>query len=377
MICIKEEVRMNKKKLSIFAGAALLVVFGAATAAPFEIKDLIRDLISIPSVLGNEEALAAKILSYLPKNITEKDNLGSLFARFGTGEPKIVVLTPLDEYGWFVSGITPDGYLRLDRSGQPHPNFDNYLLGHPVVISTKKGLLYGVVSQPAMHLLTRERREELRNFSLDMAYVDIGVRSEEEAKNKGIEFLDPVTLWPDLSVLANDKWAGPSLGQKAACALVLSLAEDLSKAKLSQEIVLSWMAQTKFSARSGGARSSLGAIRVKRTLQPKRIIIVDGVPADRGEKSPAFGKGPVLILPKEGGLKLKEAVEAIAAENQISLQSQTGAESALLNAFAGEEALTLALPVKFAQTPSEVVDLKDVQSLKTIILQLLQSGRVK
>jgi hypothetical protein len=89
MICINEEVRMNKKKLSIFVGAALLVVFGAATAAPFEIKDLIRDLISIPAVLGNEEALAAKILSYLPKNITEKDNLGSLFARFGTGEPKI------------------------------------------------------------------------------------------------------------------------------------------------------------------------------------------------------------------------------------------------------------------------------------------------
>jgi putative aminopeptidase FrvX len=178
-------------------------------------------------------------------------------------------------------------------------------------------------------------------------------------------------------VLANDKWAGPSLGQKAACALVLSLAEDLGKAKLSQEIVLSWMAQTKFPARSGGARSSLGAIRVRRTLQPKRIIIVDGVPADRGEKSPALGKGPVLILPKEGGLKLKEAVEAIAAENQISLQSQTSAESTLLNAFAGEEALSLALPVKFAQTPSEVVDLKDVQSLKTIILQLLQSGRVK
>ncbi len=368
---------MRKKTFWALMGTALLLFSGTVTASPYEIKDLIREMVSIPSGLGNEEVLAAKILSYLPKDITEKDNLGSLFARFGTGEPMIAVLTPLDEYGWFVSGITPDGYLRLDRSSQPHPNFDSYLLGHPVVISTKKGLLYGVVSQPAMHLLTRERREELRNFSLDMAYVDIGVRSEEEAKNKGIEFLDPVTLWPDLSVLANDKWAGPSLGQKSAAALVLSMAEDLGKAKLSQEIVLSWMAQTKFPARSGGARSSLGAIRVRRTLQPKRIIVLDGLPADRGEKSPVLGKGPVLILPKEGGLKLKEAVEAIAAESQISLQSQTGAESTLLNAFAGEEALCLALPVRFAQTPSEVVDLKDVQSLRTIILQLLQSGRVK
>jgi len=368
---------MNKKRLWLLLGAMLWLVFGAAFAASIEIKDLIREALSIPSTAGNEERLATKILSYLPKNVAERDNLGSLYARFGAGEPKIAVLAPLDEYGWFVSGITPDGYLRLDRSAQPHPNFDGYLLGQPVVISTGKGLLYGVVSQPAMHLLTRERREELRNFSLDLAYVDIAVRSEEEAKRKGVEILDAVTLWPDLSVLANDNWAGPSLGQKASCALLTGLAEELSGAKLSQEIVLSWMAQTKFPTRSGGARSSLGAIRAKRTLRPGRTIIVDTVATDRGEKSPALGKGPVLILPKEGGLKLKEAVEAVATENKISLQYQTGIESPLLNAFIGDEVLTLALPVKFIQTPSEVIDLKDVQSLKTLLLRLLQSGRVK
>jgi len=359
--------------------AALLLAFCASAATPKDIKDLIREAVSIPSALGNEDALGTKILSNLIKASAVRDNLGSIYARFGSGGTKIAVLAPLDEYGWFVSGVTPDGYLRLDRSAQPHPNFDNYLLGHPVVISSQKGLLYGVVSQPAMHLLSRERREELRTLTLDSIYVDIGVTSEEDARRKGIEYLDPVTLWPELSVLANDRWAGLSLGQKTSCALLESLAEDLGQAGLSQEVVLAWLAQSRYPARAGGARSSTGALRAKRTIQPKLAIVVDGVPADRGEKGPAIGKGPVLILPKEGGLKLKAAVEAIALEAKISLQVQAGAESPILNGLSGDgtEAVMLGLPVKFAHTPSEVVDLKDVLALKTVLFKLLQSGRVK
>jgi putative aminopeptidase FrvX len=365
------------------AALAAILACGAATAASYDLKDLIREALSIPSVTGNEELLAGKILSYLPKAGAETDNLGSVHARFGQGGSRLAFCAPLDVYGWFVSGFTADGFLRLDRTGQPHPSFDGYLLGHPVVISTQKGLLYGIVVQPAMHLITRERREELRNFTLDLAYVDIGVHSEGDARQKGVERLDAVSLWPDLSVLAGDKWAGPSLGQKAACALLLALAEDLGKAKLSQDVSLSWLAQTKFPARSAGQgapRASQGSARARKALQAKFAVAVDAVPADRGERSPAFGKGPALILPRDGAPRLREAVEAAAREAKVAIQVIAGAgDSTLLNGLAGEgtEAVLLALPVKFGQTPAEVVDLKDVQGLKAVLLQLAQSGRAK
>jgi endoglucanase len=377
---------MTRRNLHRFwiGALALVLVFGAsgaASAAPFDLKDLIREALSVPSTTGNEELLAGKILSYLPKAGVEKDNLGSVYAKFGQGGAKLAICAPLDEYGWFVSGFTADGFLRLDRSAQPHPNYDGYLLGQPVVISTQKGLQYGIVVQPAMHLLTRERREELRSFTLDMAYVDIGVHSEDEARAKGVERLDAVTLWPDLSMLAGDKWAGPSLGQKTSCALLLNLADDLAKAKPSQEVTLSWLAQTKWLARASGRgpRAALGSARVRKTLQPKFAVVVDGIPADRDERGAAFGKGPVLVLPPDGSPKLKEAVEAAAREAKVALQVVTGSDSTLLNGLAGEgtEAVLLALPVKFAQTPSEVVDLKDAQALKAVLLQLVQSGRVK
>jgi putative aminopeptidase FrvX len=374
--------RRTPRRLAIGA-LTLIFAVGAARAAGFDLKDLIREAFSIPSVTGSEDLLAGKILSYLPRAGAETDNLGSVHVRFGQGGSRLAFCAPLDEYGWFVSGITPDGYIRLDRTGQPHPNYDGYLLGHPVVISTQRGLQSGVVVQPSMHLITRERREELRNFALDMAYVDIGAHSEDEARRKGVERLDAVALWPDLSVLAGDKWAGPSLGQKSACALLLALADDLGKAKLSQEVALSWLAQTKFPARSAGQgapRAAQGAARARKTLQARFAVAVDAVPADRDERSPAFGKGPALILPRDGAPRLREAVEAAAREAKVAIQVLTGAaDSMLLNGLAGEgtEAVLLALPVKFGQTPVEVVDLKDVQGLRAVLLQLAQSGRAK
>jgi putative aminopeptidase FrvX len=359
---------------------AFFLALGAGFAAAQDLKSRIKELYPIPSSTGNEEALAAKIEQSLPKNgVKEKDAMGSLFARWGKGEPRLAVLTALDEIGYIVSGITSDGYLRLDRAVQPpHPLFDSYLLGHPVMISTQKGLLQGIISQPAMHFLTRERREELsKNFSLDFVYLDVGVRSEEEARAKGIEILDPVTFWPDLSQLANDRWAGHALGLKTGCAVLLNVAAELGGMKLSQEVVLGWMAQTKFPAR--GTRSALGAMRAKNKFQPQNVLILDIVAADRGEKSPVFGKGPVLVQAKEGTSKLKDIVQAIAREKNIPLQSVTGTESTLMTPFLGDstEALILALPVKFPQTPVEVVDFKDVQALEDLILGVLGSGRAR
>jgi putative aminopeptidase FrvX len=162
----------------------------------------------------------------------------------------------------------------------------------------------------------------------------------------------------------------------------LALADDLSKAKLSQEVALSWLAQTKFPARSAGQgapRAALGSVRARKALQPKFAIAIDGLPADRGERSPVFGQGPALVLPRDGAAPLKEAVEAAARDAKVAIQTVSGADSTLLNGLAGEgtQAVLLALPVKFGQTPAEVVDLKDVQALKAVLLQLLQSGRVK
>jgi endoglucanase len=363
-------------------GLAAALVCIAAAAGGADLKSVTKELFAVPSTTGNEEMLAAKIRALLPKGATvEEAGLGTIAVRLGGTPGPTLILGALDGYGHMVSGITPEGYLTLDRPvPPPHARFDAFLLGQPVVISTAKGPVQGVVSQPAIHLLTQERRRtQVEGFSLEIAYVDIGARSEKEARARGVELLDPVTYPALLTELAGDQWAGPSLGVKAAAAGLVSVLEALTGKAVGEETVLAWAAQTKFGARGRGARPAIGAARARSKWQPKRTIIVDVIAAGKGDGFPFPGGGPVLVQAKDESSALRRAVEAAAAAAGAPLQFLTAPDSPMALPFASPpaEVVTLALPVRFLNTPSEVVTLKDLEALCDILERFIQPGGAK
>jgi endoglucanase len=370
---------MTKKAIVVITLILALGLKPATPASGQDLKALVKDYYATPSVTGNEQLLAMKVKESLPRRLAvEIDNLGSIYARAGEGKEELCVLASLDEFGWVISGVMPDGYLRLDRpTAPPHALYDSFLLGHAVMISTKTGIQNGIIAQPAMHLLTRERRDELaKNFSLDLVFLDIGARSEEEVKARGIEYLDPVTFRRDLAVLANEQWAGPSLGQKAVCAALAAAARETGDAESPVPAGFVWMAQTRMMSRGTGPRTSMGAARAKNTVQASLILLLDVVSADRGENSPLAGHGPVLLKNKDAPSRLGGMIEAAAQEKGISLQNQDAGESPLTTPFfrEGKDVVTLALPVKFSQTPSEIINLKDVQALVDIVVGVVKKG---
>lgn len=365
--------------------AALVCIVAAAGAA--DLKTLTKELFAVPSTTGNEEMLAAKVRGLLPGGVAiEEAGLGTIAVRLAGAPGPTLILAALDGYGHMVSGITPEGYLTVDRPvPPPHARFDAFLLGQPVIISTAKGPVKGVVSQPAMHLLTQERRRLLVDgFSLETAYVDIGVRSEAEARAKGVELLDPVTYPAVLTELAGDKWAGPGLGQKAVAAVLVAVVDALRGGRAADETVIAWAAQTKFTARGRGARPPIGAARAKTRWQPRRMIAVDLVAVGKGTRypgnSPVLGEGPAIIRAwDEGSRVLPEALEKPARGAGIPFQSQVGAGSPLQIPFTElvDNYLTVALPVEFLNTPSEIVSLKDLQALRDLLVLFLQPGGSK
>ncbi len=333
-----------------FAAAAALLA-AASLASAGDIKVMVKDFYPIASVTGNEAAFAAKIAWLLPKSLTvEKDALGSLYARLGAGGP--IIAAGLDEFGYVVSGITPEGYLTVDRAvAPPVPIYDSFLFGHPVMIGTKAGPVKGSSSQPAIHVLTRERREQLAQGPwIDLIFLDVAARSEDEVRGRGIEILDPVSFKPNLAELANNRLAGPGLGVKTLAAVLAARAaqtvEQAERDKSPLPPSSPGWPRSRFPAR--GPRSSLGAARARAQLTGKTVVVLDIIPADRGEKSPVFGKGIVLIQAKEGPSKLRDAIEAAAVDKKIPLQLRTGSDSPLLAPFLadGSDALILALPAR-------------------------------
>ena len=171
--------------------------------------------------------------------------------------------------------------------------------------------------------------------------------------------------------------AGPALGNKACCALLLDLAGKMRPERLNQLTTFVWVAQTKFNRRSRRLTEAMGASCVKSKLDPERAIIIDVFPVDLSkEVDISIGKGPVLVLNRTKDSSLGERIAAISEDRGIPLQKYSGFQSSLMNPFLSESSdiLILALPVQFFATPVETVDFKDVRAVEGLLQSLLESG---
>lgn len=368
---------MKKKGFVIVFPLVLFLLIGFSYPAEISFEKLLEEIFSVPAPTGYEHLMAKKIQDHLPRGLTaEKDNLGSLYMTGGKGAQQLVLLACMDEVGYVVSGMNDEGYLLLDRVvPAPHQIYDSFHVGHPMLVWTEKGAVSGVMSIPSVHILSREGRQRLQSFSLDQAFLDIGVQSKDEAAEKGVRMLDAVTPVPGLTRLAGDRIAGTSLGSKTSSALLLYLAAKNKAGNLRQKTTFVWMAQTKFLARGSRPRAAMGALRVKMNLNPKNVLIIDVVPVERsGRNEIVLGRGPVLAYPEDASSKLREKIEEIAGQNGIPLQDFSGFESRLMSPFSSRETdvLTLGLPVKFSSTPAEVLDFKDILALEKLLSGILE-----
>lgn len=367
---------MKYRILSMGLGLFLLTLgsFGEEAA----VQKSIETLFAVPSPTGCEEPLVEAIKEFLPEGLdTKRDNLGSLYVSWGRNGDGPAVCAPMDEAGYFVSGINPDGYLTLDRAVYLPPLADSFHRGHPMVIWTGKGPVEGVWAVPSVHILSAEMRKKMAETpALEMALLDIGAASEEEAREKGVKLLDAVTPWREITRLASTEMAGHALGGKACAAVLLDLAQSLRKSRI-PDAALVWMAQTKFMARRKRPPVAMGAFRVSQEVDSKAVMVVDVFPCDlESGRGIQPGEGPVLVYRTDRVNKMVNRIKELAQARGLSLQEVQDYHSPLLAPFleTHEESAGLFLPVRFLLTPSEVVDFKDVESLKALLAAFFQEG---
>src|SRR3989442_9963983 len=139
----------------------LFPIFCFLLSLPVAAQSLSQDLARFaetPAVPGYEQTLAAEIRAQMGKLSPQGDNMGNLYVTLGSREtsgPHRLIVAPMDEPGYVVSGITDDGYLRVQRLPQtaPHPFFDLLHAAQPVVIHTRKRKwVPGVVAGLSTHL---------------------------------------------------------------------------------------------------------------------------------------------------------------------------------------------------------------------------------
>src|SRR5574340_1595269 len=158
---------------------AVSVMLGAAQYAAAQknsVQPAWAGRLATPSVSGYEAALSDEIRKNLRDFAPKTDNLGNVSVTLGSGAPHRLIATPIDEPGYVVSGITADGFLRVQRLPQrpPNPVFDTLHFAQPVVIQTKSGqMVPGVFAGLSVHLQPL-RQNAPKMAHPDEPYVDIG-----------------------------------------------------------------------------------------------------------------------------------------------------------------------------------------------------------
>src|ERR1051326_1958868 len=125
---------------------ALLLSFSVAFAqdAQSDARAL-RSWIALDAPPGWEHLVTDVIRKSMPG--WQRDALGNLILRKGSGSPRRVVACGLDRPGFAVTEITDDGYLRLREAGagRQHSLWVQFHEGQRIRVLTRAGVVPGVV----------------------------------------------------------------------------------------------------------------------------------------------------------------------------------------------------------------------------------------
>src|SRR5258707_13899221 len=224
--------------IALLAPAAL-----AQSANSLQFAD-VGQLAEIPAVAGYEHELSSRIREQLKALAPKTDNLGNVYVTVGRGAPRRLLVTAIDEPGYVVSGITPDGFLRVQRLPQAPPNavFELLHAAQPVWVISRDGQrVPGIFAGLSGHLQPL-RLNAPKMSDLDQMYVDIGATSGEEVRAAGIDILDSVTLQRQQFAVGQG-WAGPAGGDRFGCEALLHIADEINRSTKSGTTTIAFVTQ--------------------------------------------------------------------------------------------------------------------------------------
>ena len=368
-----ERVERRWPSALVFVLAASVSVWTPARADQVEeARALVRSLASVGGVAGHEGTVRAAIRRAAPTWASfQDDNLGNLSVSVGSGKPGLLVLAHMDEPGYVVSAVTDQGYLKLQRLARLPlpPLFDQFQMGQPLLIQGRRGTVPAVSVVYSTHLWRGNSAPLNRPVADEDLFVDVGARSAADVEAAGVSLLDPVVIARRIVDLAGGKLAGPAMDDRAGCAALVLLLQELEPAKIRGTLTVAFTAQQVMGGR--------GAARLANRVEAEEVLVVDAPPAGVGRPSP--GKGPVVAVPggSEGfAQETYNRVAESAARSRLSLQSAAYGTAGDQSAFIGRaRVLPMGVPVQYPGTPGEVVDAHDVVALAALLKSVAEGER--
>lgn len=361
--------------------AGLIVAFGASFTTAFTwsssacaqpvsdpVAGILADLIVIPGVSGREERVREAILENLPRwarDIARVDAIGNLIVSIEGDGPSVLYVAHMDETGHWVTNIRDDGFIQVQSTGGM---LEQIYQARALEIHTSQGPVDGVVVTPSVHL----QGSSAAVPPLDVAdmLIDVGTNSREETLALGVRLLDPITVPKTVQYLAGTRVSGRSMDDRFGCSALVALAQRISPNEIEGSLTLAWSVQEELGL--------IGAEALADHFSPDFVIPVDTyVTADSPVESPrignaALGEGPIIRALDRSNIAPFERVRALLefAENRelrLRYGATGGGNDGSVFRSGNTSVIPLAIPIRYAHTPVETIDVLDLVGLVDIL----------
>lgn len=331
---------------------------------PYAVPPFLADLLHARSPSGAEGEAQAVFDQYV-KPAAEQyatDPLGNRIATLNSaGDPVLMLAGHFDELGLIITYVNKEGFLYFDTIGGHDLSV---ISGRRVIIQTANGPVKGITGKRAIHLMDDEERKKVPKKH--EIWIDIGARTKAEALER-VSIGDVATYDHELELISGSVATARAFDNKVGAYAVGETLIRLSREKnLAAKVVSVATAQEEIGVR--------GATTAAYSVNPHIAIAVDvGHATDhpdcdnRKYGETKLGGGPIIcrgpnINPKVYGWIIDAAKRANIPYQLEADPRPTGTDARALQVGRGGVATGLiSIPLRYMHTPSEMVDLEDVE----------------
>jgi putative aminopeptidase len=360
-----------------------------ADAALAEVASVLSDLVERHGVSGHEWSVRRAVLAALPSWARERavvDDIGNITVEAGSPGDATVFMAHMDEVGYVIESIAPDGTVTLAAQGgvvasawegqtalvhfdpQGAPSTVTGL-GNDIDPRWKAGSLAATAPPPLRGVFRIRSAAPRKNPGPLQAW--FGLDAEGLAA-RGVVVGLQVTSHKEGLRLGRSRFVARSLDDRAGTTALVRAINQINPDRLPGRVIFAWSVHEE-----GGLRGATAmARRFGRTTT--RIYSLDTfVSSDTPLESPHFayaplGKGPVFraiesanVAPDEERARVRRAAAAAGIPLQMGL-TQGGTDGSVFT-FWGAPNQGLSWPGRYSHSPGEVLDLRDLEMLTRLV----------
>jgi len=323
-------------------------------------KDLVKRLTEEYGPSGSEDKVVEIIREEITPFVDEIniDKMGSLVATKKGHGARAMLAAHMDEIGLIVTHIDKTGFLRFSAVGGVSPF---RLSGLRVIFSNGQ---VGVINL--------EKVDDPARAGMDKMFIDIGATSKEDAESK-VSIGDFAVFRQDFVDLG-DRVMAKAMDDRIGCAILIETAKRLKTSP--NEVYFVFTVQEEVGCRGAGTSAY--------AIEPDLGIAVDvtrtGDTPEAATMEVALGKGAAIKVKDSGVIAhpkvrsyLVQTAKGSGIPYQLEILEAGGTDAGpVQRSRGGVPAGVVSIPTRHLHSPSEMVDMGDVEACVKLLTAALE-----